>query len=124
MIGRVNLGLCEINEISESILLCTQQLLELHETWRSDNTMSAMVASLSEDTQIGVDFMGLANLLAIKGITYRQFNDACEGLSGADNIAVKIVHQLTMGMYQAGKWVNENSLYPMKRLFTDRKSVV
>ena len=80
LIWRVNLGKCTIAQIVPAFLEATRKLCELHITWREKvgSDRAAIYAPLELDRQIGLDVMGLANLLALEGITYLEFADCLE----------------------------------------------
>jgi hypothetical protein len=84
LIWRVNLGKCTIAQIVPAYLEATRKLCELHVTWREKvgSDRAAIYAPLGEDRQIGLDVMGMANLLALEGITYLEFADALEEFLG------------------------------------------
>ncbi len=79
LIWRVNLGLCTLDDIIPAFIRATLNLCELHVTWRKQcGNRADIYAPLEEDRQIGLDVMGLANLLAIEGISYLEFVEALE----------------------------------------------
>ena len=61
----------------------------------------------SEDRQVGLGMLGLANLLALEGVTYAQFADALEYINRSNNdliidsTALKIVKALKQGIDSA-----------------------
>jgi hypothetical protein len=77
LIWRVNLAMCEIKDIVKAGLEAAERLCELQFTWRNVvGKKSDIFNSLTEDKQIGLDIMGLANLLARYSVSYKDFNDA------------------------------------------------
>jgi hypothetical protein len=78
LIWRVNLGMCStVADIIYAYRRTAGYLTTLHLTWRKNNPeKAAHSAPQHEDLQIGLDVMGLANLLAIWGVTYDRFNQA------------------------------------------------
>ena len=78
LLWRVNLGgLPCIQDITNAFVFATSQLVKLHCTWREQvGDRAKSVAPLSEDRQVALDLLGLASLLAIEGISYRQLTAA------------------------------------------------
>ena len=77
LIWRENLGQClTVDDVVKGMEDETLRLCELHTTWRDRVDDTKSVASLKNDNQIGVDVMGMANMLRIWGITYDEFNEA------------------------------------------------
>lgn len=78
-IWRVNLGLCRIEDLIPVFIDATLKICELHVSWR-DRVEGAkdLYAPIAEDRQIGLDVMGLANLLKRYGISYLQFTEDLE----------------------------------------------
>jgi hypothetical protein len=73
LIWRVNLGLCTIEEIPNAFVNAAKNLIELHYEWRNYTDCLDIFIPVEKDLQIGLDVFGLANLLAIEGISYEQF---------------------------------------------------
>ncbi|PSO67403.1 MAG: hypothetical protein BRC42_16075, partial [Cyanobacteria bacterium QS_1_48_34] len=80
LIWRVNLGLVENFEaLPKYFRQATRQLALLHVNWRDEVGKKANIyPPVEEDRQIALDVMGLANLLAINGISFQEFKDAGE----------------------------------------------
>lgn len=80
LIGRINLGKNVPNkDLIKAFEDLTIQLIDLHYQWRKDNPKKAeMYLNAANDNQIGLDVMGLANLLSLRDITYQEFADALE----------------------------------------------
>jgi len=80
LIWRVNLGLVESFEaLPKYFRQATRQLALLHVNWRDEVGKKANIyPPVEEDRQIALDVMGLANLLAINGISFQEFKDAGE----------------------------------------------
>lgn len=80
-IWRINLGLCETEEdIIDGFKQASKNLTELHFLWR-DNTPSKgkyIYLPVSLSKQIGIDVMGLANMLRNWKIKYEEFVDVLE----------------------------------------------
>ena len=108
LIWRVNLGLCEVHEIAQVFRQAAIDICELHTTWREKvPELAHYYAQIEDDRQVGLDVMGLANLLAIEGVTYMQFADALEAvLSGDsqyrhDDRAYQIAREIVVGIATA-----------------------
>ena len=125
LIWRVNLGLCKINEITEAFRQTALNLCELHATWRDlVPGLAGYYAPLEGDLQIGLDVMGLANLLAIEGVTYQQFADALEDLLSEKTVdfsdkAVQLVNEINNG-YRVAKWECDNYMLSKRLPLLDR----
>ena len=132
LIWRVNLGMCTIEAIRRAFKQAATKLCELHTTWRGKVPhLAAYYARLRDDRQIGLDVMGLANLLAIEGVTYQEFATALERLLNSDNgsddeivysKAVVIANEIIEGYNDALKVCDEymidRNLPLLDRIFT------
>lgn len=80
LIGRINLGKNVPNsELIKAFQDLTIQLIDLHYQWRKDTPKKAKkYLNAADDDQIGLDVMGLANLLSLRDITYQEFADALQ----------------------------------------------
>jgi hypothetical protein len=129
LIWRVNLGLCQVSEIVEAFKQAALNICELHTTWRAKMLeLAAYYAPLEDDRQVGLDVMGLANLLAIEGVTYLEFADALawhllkETTTKPTAKALEIAYQLREG-YKAATSVCDSymlakDLPQLDRIFT------
>lgn len=129
LIWRVNLGMCQIYEIVGAFKQVALDVCELHTTWRDRcPELAAYYAPIESDRQVGLDVMGLANLLAIEGVTYLEFADALEKfivhkqVVGSSMAALKIVYALVVG-YQAAtevcdEYMRAKGLPLLDRIFT------
>ena len=71
------------------------ELIELHAKTGVEKTGEYLTQE--EDRQVGLGVLGLANLLALEGVTYAQFADALEFADGTTPAAAKIVAALDAG---------------------------
>lgn len=80
-IWRENLGLCKTEEdIIEGLKQASRNLTELHFLWRDNTTTKDknIYLPVSLSKQIGVDVMGLANLLRNWKVKYKEFVELLE----------------------------------------------
>lgn len=125
LIWRVNLGICAIDEIVKTFTQAALDICELHTTWREKKPeLASYYAPLKDDRQVGLDVMGLANLLAIEGVTYLEFADALEDLLtdktvDFTNKAHQIVEAINNG-YRAAKWTCDNYMFVKRLPMLDR----
>ncbi len=85
LIARTNLGMCQIDEIATAMEDTAELLCNLHISWRKENPEAAtLYRPLEDDRQIGVDVMGLANLLAREGVSFEVFDTALEDVVNAN----------------------------------------
>ena len=112
LLSHVNLGACEIDEISQAFVDGMQFLCELH--GRTGVDASGIYLSPTQDKQVGLGLLGLANLLAQEGITYEQFVIALEGGETIER-ARKLASALRQGYKSAAAVAKANG---MVRAFT------
>ena len=125
LIWRVNLGLCKVDEITEAFRQAALDICELHTTWRDlVPELASYYSPLEGDLQVGLDVMGLANLLAIEGVTYQQFADALENLISGKAVdfrdkATQLVNAINDG-YRVAKWECDNYMLSKRFPLLDR----
>lgn len=80
MLSPVNLGQCvNPGDIKEAMVDLMEFLCKAHsKDLVSSDLANGIYLSSEEDKQVGLGYIGLANLLAIKGIKYRDFIDSFE----------------------------------------------
>lgn len=76
LLQHVNLGACTLDNIQGAFIEGMKQLCELHAKTGVGDTGEYLPASI--DKQIGLGVLGLANFLAIQGISYEDFGNAIE----------------------------------------------
>jgi hypothetical protein len=134
LIWRVNLGLCQVSEIVEAFRQAALNICELHTTWRAKvPELAAYYAPIEEDRQVGLDVMGLANLLAIEGVTYLEFADALQHQLRRDSsarmdeprqnekaleIAYQLIEAYRTAKIECDKYMFKKNLPPLDRIFT------
>lgn len=129
LIWRINLGMCKISDIRSAFCQGATNACELHTTWREKVPhLARHYATLENDRQIGLDVMGLANLLAIEEVTYAQFADALEYLlnpakrNRVDNKALEIATEIHLAYQDAtnvcDNYMLDRNLPLLDRIFT------
>ena len=74
LLEHINLGACTLEELPAAFVSGMEELVELHQKTGVENTGEYL--SQEEDRQVGLGMLGLANLLALEGVTYAQFGEA------------------------------------------------
>ncbi len=82
LLQHVNLGACSIEELPEVFTEAMSQLCALHPITGVGDTGEYLPPSI--DKQVGLGLLGLANFLAIHGISYKDFGDALEAFTMED----------------------------------------
>ena len=95
LLQHVNLGACRPEDISTAFAVGMSELIELHAKTGVENTGEYLTQEA--DRQVGLGVLGLANLLALEEVTYREFADALEELPTATPKATKIVSAISAG---------------------------
>jgi len=76
LLQHVNLGACEIEDLHSVFAYGMESLVDLHARTGVGDTGEYL--SPSEDRQVGLGILGLANFLKRQGVTYKEFGDALE----------------------------------------------
>jgi len=74
LLEHINLGACRPEDLSSAFAAGMKELTELHGATGVEKTGEYLVQS--EDRQVGLGMLGLANLLAIEKVTYAEFGQA------------------------------------------------
>jgi len=74
LLEHINLGACTLDELPGAFVAGMEELVELHSKTGVENTGEYLTQE--EDRQVGLGMLGLANLLALEGVTYKQFAEA------------------------------------------------
>jgi hypothetical protein len=82
LLQHVNMGACGIDEIEAAFIEGMKQLCELHSGTGVGDTGEYLSPSI--DKQVGLGMLGLANFLALHGISYEDFGKALEALNDDD----------------------------------------
>ena len=107
LLEHINLGACTVDEIPLAFAAGMTELIDLHSKTGVESTGEYLTQE--EDRQVGLGMLGLANLLALEGVTYAQFNEALkqERYEDYDTIvtpaARKIVKALKEGINAAAE---------------------
>jgi len=96
LLQHINLGGCEVEDIPEAFFAGMSELIALHGKTGVEDT--GEYRTQENDRQVGLGMLGLANLLALEGVTYAQLADAFEANLNATPAAVKIVRALDAGI--------------------------
>ena len=104
LLQHVNLGACDVNDLAPAIEFAMNNLCLLHATTGVGDTGEYLVPQL--DRQVGLGFLGLANLLAAYHVKYNEFAIALEHLHGdtsytPNQAALKIAKALQAGIIRA-----------------------
>ena len=74
LLEHINLGACTPEELPLAFTAGMQELIDLHSKTGVEKTGEYLTQE--EDRQVGLGMLGLANLLALEGVTYGQFGEA------------------------------------------------
>ena len=74
LLEHINLGACTTEELPLAFAAGMQELIDLHSKTGVEKTGEYLTQE--EDRQVGLGMLGLANLLAVEGVTYAQFGEA------------------------------------------------
>jgi len=102
LLEHISLGACRPEDIVGAFSTGMTELIELHAKTGVEKTGEYL--SQEDDRQVGLGMLGLANLLALEGVTYAQFGDALNHhlYQDADYLvtpeALKIVKALQEGI--------------------------
>ena len=105
LLEHINLGACRPEDIPAAFAAGMTELIELHPKTGVEKTGEYLIQE--EDRQVGLGMLGLANLLALEGVTYEQLADAFDFINGethdmvATPAAIKIVKALQEGIGKA-----------------------
>ncbi len=118
LLQHVNLGACTLDNIQGAFIEGMMQLCELHSKTGVGDTGEYLPASI--DKQIGLGVLGLANFLAIQGISYEDFGNALEAYLAEDprawddfwkgTISGEAVWQIDQGIQKAAEIAREHEM--------------
>jgi len=74
LLEHINLAACRPEDLSGAFTAGMRELIELHSKTGVENTGEYLTQE--EDRQVGLGMLGLANLLALEGVTYFEFGEA------------------------------------------------
>ena len=93
LLEHINLGACTVDDIPKAFVAGMSELCELHSKTGVENTTEYL--SQEQDRQVGLGMLGLANLLALEGVTYKQFANALE-YDERPNLNAEVTHNALM----------------------------
>ena len=105
LLEHINLAAGELSELPQAFIDGMTELCELHSKTGVESTGEYLTQE--EDRQVGLGMLGLANLLAVEGVTYAQFADALDSHNGEGTVAdvtlpaLKIVKAIDAGIKSA-----------------------
>jgi len=111
LLQHVNLGACEFNDIPSAYVQGMSQLCDLHS--RTGVGSTGEYLSPTEDRQVGLGVLGLANLLRRYGVTYEQFGRALDHFHAGESratAAYELVKQLKQGIDAAASIARANNM--------------
>ena len=114
LLEHINLGICTPEQIPGAFVSGMEELIDLHSKTTVESTGEYL--SQAEDRQVGLGMLGLANLLALEGVTYGQFGDALSHINGTNNgliltpAAVKIAKALKEGIDAAASIARSSNM--------------
>lgn len=79
LLQHVNLGACELQDLSTAFVNGMSQLCELHGKTNVDASGEYLPAAT--DRQVGLGILGLANFLALHGVSYSDFGESLEAVN-------------------------------------------
>ena len=107
LLEHINVGACRVEDLPGAFTAGMTELIELHAKTGVESTGEYLTQE--EDRQVGLGILGLANLLALEGVTYAEFGEALNQhlYEETDTIvtreARKIVKALQQGIDAAAK---------------------
>jgi len=118
LLQHVNLGACTLDNIQGAFIEGMKQLCELHPNTGVGDTGEYLPPVI--DKQIGLGVLGLANFLAIQGISYEDFGNAIEAYLAEDprgwndfwknTISGEAVWQIDQGIQKAAEIAREHGM--------------
>jgi hypothetical protein len=118
LLQHVNLGACNFDNLQGAFIEGMQQLVDLHPNTGVGDTGEYLSPTI--DKQIGLGVLGLANFLAIHGISYEDFGKALEAYLDndphpwahhwKDMPAGEAVWQLDQGIQKAAEIAREHGM--------------
>jgi len=102
LLQHINFSACSVRDIQEACVRGMSELCELH--GRTGVGSTGEYLSSETDRQVGLGFLGLANLLRKEGITYEQFGRALNVVNSGGTIitpAEKLAYEIKLGVHKA-----------------------
>ena len=111
LLQHINLSACRIRDIQDACVKGMSELCELHGKTGVGSTGEYLPSET--DRQVGLGFLGLANLLRREGISYEKFGRALAVVNGGDSIvteAEKLAYELKLGVHRATTVARNNNM--------------
>ena len=114
LLEHINLGACRPEDIPSAFAAGMTELIDLHSKTGVEKTGEYLTQEV--DRQVGLGVLGLANLLALEGVTYAQLAEAFDLELGAQHDtyatpeATKIVKALKEGINKAADIARANKM--------------
>ena len=114
LLEHINLAAGELSELPQAFVDGMTELCELHAKTGVESTGEYLTQE--EDRQVGLGMLGLANLLALEGVTYSQLADALDSHNGEGTLsdvtpqALKIVKAIDAGIKSAASVARANNM--------------
>lgn len=104
LLQHVNLGACNLQDIPGAFVQGMRELIDIHSRTGVGETGEYLDPTV--DRQVGLGILGLANFLAINGVTYRELGEAFDRFFDGDStetLADEIVDALVCGISEAAQ---------------------
>ena len=111
LLQHVNLGACTTGNLKQAFTEGMSELCELHSRTGVDATGEYLPAT--DDRQVGLGILGLANFLARNGVTYEQFGKALADINAGqptDALPGTLAWELKMGIESAATVARNNRM--------------
>ena len=111
LLQHINLSACRVRDIQDACATGMSELCELHGNTGVGSTGEYLPAET--DRQVGLGFLGLANLLRREGITYEQFGRALGVVNSGSAIvtdAEKLAYEIKLGVHKAAQVAVQNNM--------------
>ena len=117
LLQHVNLGACRVEDISRAFVSGMSELCDLHKRTGVGDTGEYL--SPEVDRQVGLGLLGLANFLALHGVSYAAFGEALEAANAeADHIYTPAYVLATRFRSAVAEAAQIARAHGMKRAFT------
>ena len=113
LLQHINLGACGVDDLSKAFVQGMEELCDLHS--RTGVGKSGEYLPAEEDRQVGLGVLGLANFLAVHGVTYAEFGAALENVNNGpfpvlDSPANVLAEELRKAISQAASIARANRM--------------
>ncbi len=99
LLQHVNISACRSRDLQKAFAQGMSELCDLH--GRTGVGGSGEYLSPSEDRQVGLGLLGLANFLRRNGLTYEEFGTALEQLNNNEGIRNETAHEIVWNLKEA-----------------------